>query len=355
MEQHIATWYQKCGIYGLSPQQYTQRIESVREFCKKLPGSGTCCDLVKCFMGMPCDIDNFSELMALVKEKDISFSEQNTKEVSLLAGLAIYDLIDNAEVDYSEVAVMALLASARGNCPCEEDIFAQIAAVFDNYRVELRSDSDEITEVKVKPLKKMSDEERDDWSAGADYLNTALSDHNKIFKELNSNIRTLYNQLQYKREELNMLWWMVGGWSELYDCSLTELSDKEAAVAVPIELMLYVESPPGPLAVKKMMKKALAKKGLSKEYTYGDYISETGEGVLARCAEFDWDLSTCMGFTPILQFLHCRKDFPKKEDLQMARRLFEKDYDKDFLDKKVSVGEFANQLYLELELVGILG
>ena len=68
----------------------------------------------------------------------------------------------------------------------------------------------------------------------------------------------------------------------------------------------------------------------------------------------DYDLSDCVGFVPILELLQLRKQLPGKEELPAVYKLFGRNYDLSYLERKISVFDFACQLFYECELLELL-
>lgn len=89
MEKNIAKWYQGCGVYMDSAEKYEQRLKGIYDYTEKGLTSSVCCELVKCFMGMPYDSQELSGFVGIFNEMDISFSENNVKEIQLLAGMCL--------------------------------------------------------------------------------------------------------------------------------------------------------------------------------------------------------------------------------------------------------------------------
>lgn len=350
MEKNISKWYLSCEIRELSQEQYLQRIEGIKEFEQSKPSISTCNELVKGFMGMEYDGESIANFISVFNEKDISFSEKSIREIPLLAGMfLLYYMKNNRE----DLAVMLLLLHRRGCRPYQKEIYEQIMAVYENKCMEIRQES-EVEDVKIASLKKISDEEKEDWSLGADFLQARLAEQLRYIKGINANFGELRKQLDYKREESNLLWWMVAEWSDIYDCSFENIDDKLLALVVPFEIMSCLFQVPGPIAVKKIIKKALSGKEINKTYAVKDYISVADEKILSCCKSKDYDLSKYAGFVPVLELLQRREEYPKQEDLPMVYKMFEKKYDSAFLDQVITVGEFACQLYYECELMELV-
>lgn len=351
MEQDIARWYQSSGIFLATPEQYKQRVESIGRFTKEEFDISVYCELIKSFMGWDYDVEKLSDFVSIFNESDISFSKESRQEIPLLAGICI--LKDVAMRQYDELGVMISLAHERGGEPCQQEIYEQIMNAFEGDRIEAR-DVSACKSIKIASVKKMTDEEQSEWAEGAKYLSNSLTEQNKYLKALNSNILSLQDQLRNKNEEAELLWWLVADWSEIYDCSLKELEDKKAAAAVPFEVMSCVKTVPGPIAVKKILQKALSGHNTASTYSVREFVETAGEELLKCWDDGECDLSLCAGFTPIMELLQGRSRFRKKEDLQTVYRLFEEKYDTAFLDRKMSAIDFAWQLYLECELMRLL-
>lgn len=351
MKQNIAKWYQSCGVCLATPEQYDQRIESIKIFIGKKFKSSIYYELVKCFMGMSYDIQKLDDFIKVFNENDISFSEKNVKEIPLLAGMCLYDYMNNGYGD--ELGVMMLIAYARGEQPYIQDIYNQIMILLEKCRIEIREMS-EVSEIKFSALKEMTEDQQTDWAEGVGYVKGALADQLKYIKAMYRNFSIIKGELNNKNEEADLLWWLVADWSEIYDCSLSDLSDRQAAVVVPLEVMRCVKKVPGPIAVKKIIQKALSSQKLHQEYSVQEYIETIGEEVLSIKSEGEYNLSSSIGFTPILELLKDKIRFQKKEELSVVYKLFGENYDISFLDKKIDVLNFAYQLYLECELVNML-
>lgn len=351
MERYISKWYQSCEIRELSQEQYLQRLEGIKEFGESKPNISICNELVKGFMGMEYAKESIADFIKVFNEKDISFSEENNREIPLLAGMFLLYYVKNGRQD---LAVMLLLLYRRGCKPYQKEIYEQIIAVYENKCMEIREES-EVEDVKIASLKKISDEEKEDWSAGADFLQARLTEQLRYIRGINANFGVLKKQLEYKREESNLLWWMVAEWSDIYDCSFEHIDDKLLALVIPFEVMSCVSQVPGPIAVKKIIKKALSGKEINKTYAVKDYISVADEKILSCCKDKNYDLSKYTGFVPVLELLQRREEFPKQEDLPMVYKIFEKKYDSAFLNQEITVGEFACQLYYECELMELVG
>ena len=350
MERSISKWYQGCGILGLSQEQYRQRLEGIEEFVKNGPDTSVCGELAKSFMGMQYDIGKLSGFINIFNEGDITFSEGNTREISLLAGMFLFAYVQEG---YYELSVMLLLLDIRGCKPCQKELFERIMAVYIKRRMEIR-ETPKLENVKPAAFKKISEGEKEDWGTGVDYVSARLAEQYRYIKAMNTNFNVLKEQLKNRKEESDLLWWMVAGWSDIYDCSFEAIGDKQAALAAPIEVMKYVSWVPSPIATQKIIKKALSGKDLEKKYTVKDYISAADEKIFLDFWYMDYDLSDCVGFVPILELLQLRKQLPGKEELPAVYKLFGRNYDLSYLERKISVFDFACQLFYECELLELL-
>ena len=302
MERNISKWYQSCEIRELSQEQYLQRLDGIKEFGESKPDISICNELVKGFMGVNYNKENIADFINVFNEKDVSFSEANTREIPLLAGMFLLYYVKNNRED---LAVMLLLLHRRGYI-------------------------------------------------GADYLQARLTEQLRYIRGINAKFCALRKQLEYKREESNLLWWMIAEWSDIYDCSFKNIDDKLLAIVIPFEVMSCVSQVPGPIAVKKIIKKALSGKEINKTYMVKDYISVADERILSCCKNKKYDLSKYTGFVPVLELLQRREEFPEPEKLSTVYNIFEKKYDSAFLDQEITIGEFACQLYYECELMELV-
>lgn len=77
-------------------------------------------------------------------------------------------------------------------------------------------------------------------------------------------ISPLVRYTELLREELEMLWWYVGGWSKLLDKPFRELDLAVATVMAGIDLAELVRTPPGPVAARAILHRLIRTERKSK-------------------------------------------------------------------------------------------
>lgn len=132
----------------------------------------------------------------------------------------------------------------------------------DIFSVEMRTPP-EVTVAKVRRLAQSKvPEEADEFAKAPDWIKTAA-----LFKKASEEYSGIaifaqqafsvvsplvrYTELLY--EELEILWWYVGGWSKILNKPFGELDLAVAAVMAGIDLAEMVQTPPGPVAAQAIL------------------------------------------------------------------------------------------------------
>src|SRR3546814_87643 len=131
------------------------------------------------------------------------------------------------------------------------------------------------TEMKVTPTtqQKLNDEiaavPQNDWPALIAVLgkirSEAQSSTKTVANQSAAHIKTLKRELRLQREEGQMLWWFVGGYSRALERDFASLNVTQAAIAAAVDLAnLTAVSTVGPLAAPALIERIL---GRSEEHT----------------------------------------------------------------------------------------
>lgn len=90
-------------------------------------------------------------------------------------------------------------------------------------------------------------------------LNSLVSQFAKVINQLGSNYSTLKSALALQREENNILWWLVGGYSNDLERSFDGMSGAVAGTIAGKELADHVIHLPGPLSVGSILHRVITR------------------------------------------------------------------------------------------------
>lgn len=82
-------------------------------------------------------------------------------------------------------------------------------------------------------------------------------------------------------EELNMLWWYIGGWSTLLKCPRSELSAKKTPIVLAADLASFVQSGIGPYGARALLDRLLESDSV-KSITLVDALDALDQGELEK-------------------------------------------------------------------------
>jgi len=227
-------------------------------------------ELCRISFGLPFDSDAVAEWFEKsIKGEDNLFSLTIDKaEASLLATLVLRDCIWRGGIQCSLACLVASYSGRRvpgdgGAALSEARTAIDVAGV--GRRVVLANKSIEMP--KAQDLKAHFEAMQNEFQAlkvraaieaavtdvrtGATKVATTAQD---AFSNLNGDARRL-------AEEVDMLWWHIGDWSELLECPRSGLGQAEVALVSAIELGDLVRSIPGPHGSYGLLRRALGVSG----------------------------------------------------------------------------------------------
>lgn len=341
MEQKIADWYSEAGIVLTDSEKYDVRLEGIKAFIDEGIDMELFGELSDNFMGGPLKTDNMKQLIDSINEKDRTFTSRSEKEIRILSGMCLKEFYEQYE-EHSIPIMMKLLAT-RGCAPSVREIYDTCIEQLDCLRLSCRKENSlDITGIPT--VKKLADKQKITWDGTTSTLVMgeieALAQH---IVNLNRNIKKLNDMLKTKSEETDILWWLLPKWSELYDKKISDLSDCQAAIAVPLELATKTKYSVGPISIFSVMKSALEVKRSGNKHLLEEYVTEASNEIL-ECVN-RYKLGKIQKYFPVL--------------LALQNREFEKDFWKGIIKKECgitagdmsyTVEEMAEEVYYECEL-----
>ncbi|WP_136621696.1 MULTISPECIES: GTPase-associated system all-helical protein GASH [Mesorhizobium] len=230
-------------------------------------------DLCRIALGLPFDREATAEWFEkTIKAADIHFSLDIDKaEAARLATLLLRDLVWRSGIQCSLASLVASYCGKRepaGGSNLLEEAHDAISASAGERRIAFMD-----KKVAMPPAKDINaelDAAQNNFQGpivrtALDALSADLREGSaKMANAANEAIASLRGDSTRLAEEVDMLWWYIGDWSELLDVPRTGLSVPAIALASAAELGGLVRSIPGPYGAYGLLRRALGKNGNTK-------------------------------------------------------------------------------------------
>lgn len=199
-------------------------------------------------------------------ENDPSFSlVDNAREAAVLAGSLLVAATLNGKAIAGIIAVTTSAAGNRKPLVCPE--FLQ--TISDGLaKASIKSRSHEeiaFSSLKLFPKNTITAEFLANFSTVAQLFPTiqqlgeqVVDSSNKLAQQLSPLFTALISQNAQLREEVDILWWFVGGWSKLLNQPFSEMSPSQAAILSGIDLADLSHTLAGPVAAPALLQRILS-------------------------------------------------------------------------------------------------
>lgn len=219
-------------------------------------------DLSRLYFGLlvPYGAEWFREAFA---ETDLSFSMiDNEREASVLSACLLGAIIDDGNIF---AAIAPLVASAGGaRTPLSNSDLLEYArqAIAKHSVASRQENSADITKIKLpakaKAVASMATIiETSDWGSLAETVKAVSAESLEATKTLTNQIfsviKPMAEQVRDLREEVNMLWWYIGGWSHALEKPFAELDIGTSALMAGLDLARLVQGESGPTAASAIL------------------------------------------------------------------------------------------------------
>jgi hypothetical protein len=290
MEAQFATWYKAVSLKA-DTETEAKRWQAVEALAKTFQGSQRD-DLLRLFFGLVCQDRHFLEKMRQeVLKYDQSLGQQNIDaELRVIAGAALdYMMYQTGNIPVALAILSAACKGLRAE-PAVPEIVARAGAFLVKRALQLRSSQNQTR----KPLARQGVDDSIKKLAAAYATNTAaeIAQHNEaalnaivtVANGLKTEDDALALKVDLLGEELDMLWWLFGGASELLNQSIEKLTPSNAAVSAGVELAGMIRTPPGPLAIEPLIKRALTARA-AEELKLSEVINELAPQLRRQLAD----------------------------------------------------------------------
>jgi len=225
-------------------------------------------DLCRLAFRLPNDTANFAEWFELpVKEFDVRFSIAiDSAETARISALLLRDLISRGTAHYSLLVLATSYCGRRapegGGALLKE---AQIATVYAGKELAVVLAEKKVAVPAGKDLKTEFEAMAASFVAATAQaamtilVNDVRGGMAKLATSANEAMTSLRNDAVRLADEVDMLWWHIGDWSDLLEKSRESLGAQATAIASGVELGSLVRQVPGPYGAYGILRRTTGK------------------------------------------------------------------------------------------------
>ena len=315
MHKHFADWYREVDLDVVS-ETLQARWEGVETIVKNLDNVSSL-ELVRLLFGRtPIDNGFVDGLRVKFAEHDGTFPmRSNDREMAVLAGASLAHCL-SSEGQLGDVAALAILTQAflpYDDVPPQRDIVTVAEQYLNRRSLSLRSHkrlspNKPKTLAVEKTVAEIYKQCEDDTDVSSSTLGKALIPPliqtskavARIDKALNVMQEETSHALNVLSEECNILWWVLGGYSQELEATVASLDLGTAAVVAGKELADLIHVTPGPVSAVALLDKMLhsGRKEIPDSLSVGKAINEIPRAWRKRVAE-DSDLNQTQTVCPL--------------------------------------------------------
>lgn len=274
MKSRFVEWYREVAI---EPQheQLEKRWESIEMYLEDYDDD-TILALALNYLGIEQELESNSEFIECLIKTDLSFDKRNGKEIRLLCGIALAELVETEPIVATLAAECLLLfnnnSKAKKLCHFFEERFMQEC-------ITLRENMPKLETIDGKSQAEAIAEEFAEGvvlnvSTANASISQILSSFDKYIVKLISANNKFINHLEIYKEESRILSWLIGESSNDLGNAFKTMNQEDAAIIIGKELADLVLVLPGPYAAKAFIKKMLqlTKPKQKKSFTLDIYV-----------------------------------------------------------------------------------
>lgn len=358
MQDIIRDVYKEIGIRGVNTVIYQKRERVITSILKnnelKEQEYGT---LTRWLLGEKENTEEcLEQIEGLFCKEDESFTKENEGEFRILCELLLYYCC--MQKDTMEYVMMILCGFYLDKKLSSNILYHKLENMVDDKRISMRNISEiedkfptSLNNKLQKSIKDIKSQlgENEEFEYSSDLIDLIVNEIN-ILDRQNKYLYFRNEQLQQiiscQREEMDVLWWMMNGWSETYQKSFAQMTEKELALAAPVELYDHSQWELCPYSVERIVYKLLnEKENSNKKMAITEYLREIDENVLNN---LNIEEDNPKNVQWIIGGLYCIKQCGFEQ--AGWKGMFKKRYGSDIDSVRLTPYEFANQFLKELEL-----
>ena len=283
MNKHFAEWYRTVNIEPYD-EQLKHRWKGIEDYIKLDFPTSDIFELVKLFFNIPTHNEDFhTRFVNCFTNIDSAFKRNYNLEISVLAGVTLITIIEKVE-SMNILAIFSTLSIAFNKREAVvPDIYEKILDEYNHLSALIRENllkykKEDSCTPSCKNLCDHLKENGATWDSntGTLFNNYITSLNNYVIKAEEKN-EYVTKSISIYSEESQILWWLIGEWSQDLDKPFKELSSTEAALIIGKELADLVNTLPGPYSSEAVLNKMLGscKKGARKDLIFADAIEQT--------------------------------------------------------------------------------
>lgn len=240
----------------ITDERIKSRIEGINAVMEQFDSYEKIAEIVKMYWGMECDSEAKEIFVSCFYEVDMTFDEQNTEEIAILAGCTLIKLIQNNEDVQLAYSIKVLEPFFEGKILELSEVASKVIAMQTRNDKQIgicpslswkREWESELVDANGKAVATTP-------QATVELLKTIKNQFTKVVDYTNS----LADKNRSCEEKIEVLSWIVGEWSDLLEKPLKEVSNIEGALVLGVELAELVDMP-GPFAADAILNKMLTK------------------------------------------------------------------------------------------------
>lgn len=345
MKNRFAEWYRAVAIEP-TREQLESRWESISNFIEEYDDDKILAMAIN-YLGIEQDQVEKGEFIEYLLESDLSFDKGNEKEIRLLSGVALAEVVESEPIK-ATLAMKCLILF--NNNPIVSELSRFFESHFAQECIDLREKLPNLERVQLSSQSEFltgtfAEGTALNVSTANSSILKALSTFDNYIMKLGSVQYKLLNHLQIYEEESKILSWIVGESSNDLGKALKETKPEDVGIVIGKELADLISVLPGPYAAEAFIKKMLqlSKKTQKKNLTLDIYVDALGlewkEKLLEQYPLIDEGLNT-----PVLLAIS------KSMDVDNAKEWLPAYKKKSGIDAgaiAISPNEIAYQVYLE--------
>lgn len=346
MNEKFREWYLTVNIV---PQegQLKKRISAIEYFCENINKSNAI-SLVKLYYGLEVDASFKSEFIKCFIEKDEAFPSKNDEEIKLLAGATLVELVETNHGMDSVVELFSMAINSFRSPAVTAEIYNVIVENYYKDSANLRNSIDKKTKWSL-PISEFTSYIEESGVTNLDQnglkkltnvLAAIQKSHDKLIDriERNEELTSIY------REDSQVLWWLMGEYSNELDINLKGSDKTKVCLALGKEASNFIHNYPGPTAIKAVLYKMIALcKGKSERLTLDKVIEQLP-------TEWKASFISTINEDSILDLLPLNSAIIRSKNTGSAAEWYPK-FKREILNStdelRFTQQEFAWQMYLE--------
>ncbi|SHI10371.1 hypothetical protein SAMN02745823_02439 [Sporobacter termitidis DSM 10068] len=296
-------------------EQLEMRWKGIEQYCGRKEFK--ICELVKMFYLLTVNDDFFQDFISVFNEIDISFSRNNKKELSVLAGNILVHLMEHA--DFKLDIIFTIICLSKYNIDVLiPQVIEKAYTIFGYLSAETREREMACKIISTKSLKEYALKLKDLAEMGTEEITGLATTINTIASSISM---LMQNQSETKKaievyhEDSNILAWLFGNWSNDLGIALTKkIAQKDVALILAKELADLVSVMPGPYPIVSFLNKMLDLcKSDTKNYSLVEMVDAIDGDMKQSIIEKYNCTSETPENTPILFSIKSARDVNKPE------------------------------------------